>query len=218
MNIPEQTQQKEFDHYNLCALIDNTADMMWSIDTELKLITFNKPFNNYIELTSGIRYQQGDYILAPYYCEQLLKEYQGYYKRVLKGEAFVKIIYHIIDEVEYWTETSFFPIRKEDAVIGAACFARDITSKKKAEKEKAKITADVVKRNKMLEQFSHIVSHHLRMHVANIMGLISVIEISELSKAEDKKMIPKLSTSARRLDQVLKKLNQILQLNKNTNP
>lgn len=216
MNIPEEKkheQQKEFDHYNLCALINNTDDMMWSIDRELKLITFNEPFNHYVELTSGKRYAKGDYILAPFYDEKLLKEYQEFYQRTLEGERFIKIVYHRIDGVEYWTETSFYPIHKKDTVIGAACFARDITARKKAEKEKIKFIEEIVQRNKALEQFSHIVSHNLRIHVANILGLIDVIEMSEMSDPEEKKMIPKLSSSAKCLDEVLKKLNSILQLN-----
>jgi len=39
MNLKEQL---EFDHNNLKALINNTADLMWSVDREFNLITFNQ--------------------------------------------------------------------------------------------------------------------------------------------------------------------------------
>ncbi|HMI80097.1 MAG TPA: PAS domain S-box protein, partial [Ferruginibacter sp.] len=46
-------QQRDFDRNNLNALINNTSDLMWTVDKNCKLITFNQPFFEIIKLVSG---------------------------------------------------------------------------------------------------------------------------------------------------------------------
>ena len=41
--------QKEFDENNMKSLINNTADLMWSVDKHLKLITSNKAFEEMLQ-------------------------------------------------------------------------------------------------------------------------------------------------------------------------
>ncbi len=127
-------QQKEFDSNNLKALINNTNDLMWSVDKDLKLMTFNDSFNKTIELMSGKPLTKGRDILSTQFTEDQLVRYKTYYGRALSGETFT-IIDHFVSQVEVWAEISFYPIRQGDAVIGTACFSRDITERKKAEEE-----------------------------------------------------------------------------------
>lgn len=126
--------QKEFERNNLSALINNTADLMWSVDNDLKLITFNNSFNKIMELTSGKFLAKGDDILAPQYINGQLKKYKAFYERALSGESFT-IIDHTARPIEFWSEISFYPIRNGDEVIGTACFSRDITGRKNSEAE-----------------------------------------------------------------------------------
>jgi PAS domain S-box-containing protein len=72
------------------------------------------------------------------------------------------------------------PVINEKAVL---CITDDITEQKQAEEEKAKMTADIIQRNKDLEQFSYIVSHNMRAPLANILGLAEVMEISGFETA-----------------------------------
>jgi PAS domain S-box-containing protein len=130
----EAEQQKEFDSNNLKALINNTNDLMWSVDKDLKLITFNDSFNNIIKVMSGKSLSQGDDILSTQFTKEELVRYKNFYERALSGEAFT-IVDYFDYPIQLWTEISFYPIRKGDKVIGTACFSRDITEKKKAEEE-----------------------------------------------------------------------------------
>lgn len=125
-------QQREFDNNNLKALINNTEDLMWSVDKDLKLITCNEAFSKVIDFTSGKRIEKGGYILSDQFTDGQKKRYKAFYERALSGEVFT-VIDHFTHPFEFWTEVSFYPIRKGNEVIGTACFSRDITKRKKTE-------------------------------------------------------------------------------------
>jgi PAS domain S-box-containing protein len=136
-DITEQLKakrQKEFDQDNLRSLINNTKDLMWSVDCNLKLITCNDAFDEMIKLTSGKPAKNGIDILAAQFGKDRLKRYELLYKRALSGETFTATDY-FDSPFEFWTEVSFYPIRHANTVIGTACFSRDITERKNAEEE-----------------------------------------------------------------------------------
>jgi PAS domain S-box-containing protein len=103
---------------------------------------------------------------------------------------------------------------------------RDITEKKefqenleaahkKAETERERITADLLQRNKDLEQFTYIVSHNLRAPVANIMGTSEALRTMKLEDSEKEDMMFSLSASVMKLNGVIRDLNNILQTKRN---
>ncbi|HEV7779809.1 MAG TPA: PAS domain S-box protein [Chitinophagaceae bacterium] len=146
-------QQKEFDSNNLKALINNTKDLMWSVDRDLKLITFNDSFNDTITYMSGQPLVKGGNILSAHFTADQLKKYKTYYKRALNGESFT-IIDHFDGPVQIWVEISFYPIRKKDEVIGTACFSRDITERKKTE-EKIRLSEISLKQAQAIAHISN---------------------------------------------------------------
>jgi PAS domain S-box-containing protein len=105
------------------------------------------------------------------------------------------------------------PIKDEfDHVIGASIIMRDITEKKKMELENDKIMSELLQRNRDLEQFSYIISHNLRLPVANIMGISDYILNAEVNDSEEIEQLNSgLSKSVHALDGVIKDLNFILQ-------
>jgi len=102
----------------------------------------------------------------------------------------------------------------EKAVLGVVV---DITEQKQEEVERAKIVADIVQRNKDLEQFSYIVSHNLRAPVANIMGIAEVVTLPGLSRKDEKEFMENLSVCVKKLDDVILDLNYILQVKQGMN-
>ena len=126
-------QQKEFDSNNLSGLINNTEDLMWSVDRELRLITSNYAFDEVIKLISGKPLFKGDYMIAAQFSEDQQKRFPDYYKRALSGETF-NIIEHVTYPEEFWQEISFNPIGDQNSIIGVACFSRDITARIKSER------------------------------------------------------------------------------------
>jgi PAS domain S-box-containing protein len=126
--------QQEFDKNNLDALINSTTDLMWSVDKNYKLITFNRPLYNSIKLSTGKELVEGVDILSAAFSKEQSNRFKSFYERTFAGEAFTEIEY-AENEIESWLEISYYPIRNKGEVIGAACHSRDITNIKKAERK-----------------------------------------------------------------------------------
>ncbi|HXB44827.1 MAG TPA: CHASE3 domain-containing protein [Puia sp.] len=203
----------EFDKNNLEALINNTNDLMWSVDQDFKLITSNKPFNEIVRNMSGSSIKKGSNVLSAGFSEVQLNRYKEFYERAFAGESFTEIEYTVLP-VELWSEISYCPIRSAENVIGTACHSRDITKRRLAELERSEITNDLIQRNKNLEQFTYIISHNLRAPVANIIGIAYAIHFKKLEPKKEKEMMGHLITSVQKLDEVIKDLNYILQVNR----
>jgi two-component system NarL family sensor kinase len=126
-------EQIEFDRNNLAALINNTDDMMWSIDVDLRLITFNQAFNKAIVLTTGKPPVKGEKIPSSHVNENRLNTFKMLYEKALNGESFT-----ILDRLDYpadlWSEVSFYPLRNGETIIGTACFSRDVTQRTRNER------------------------------------------------------------------------------------
>jgi PAS domain S-box-containing protein len=209
-------KQQEFDSINLSALINNTKDLMWSVDKDFKLITSNQPFDETIRHISGQAIAKGSNILAPGFSPEQLKRFKIFYDRAFSGESFTEIEYTGIPD-EIWSEISYHPIRKGVEIIGTACFSRDITERKLSELERIKITNDLSQRNKDLEEFAYIVSHNLRAPVANILGAANRLSDPGLSTEKKDLLRNGLNESVTMLDGVVKDLNHILQVKREIN-
>jgi signal transduction histidine kinase len=83
---------------------------------------------------------------------------------------------------------------------------------RRAELDKNKMLTE---QNATLEQFGYITAHNLRAPLARIMGLGSIIKITEDDK-ERGIVIEKLLSSTRDLDQVIKDLNTILDIRRHS--
>lgn len=160
-------EQLAYDANNLNALINNTSDLMWSVDTNFNLITSNKPFEAIIEKVSGSIIKKGSNILLLAFPEELLARHKKQYERAFAGETFSEIEFTEMPN-ESWNEISYYPIRKKDIIIGTACHSRDITNIKKAEKELSKS-----------EAFSRGVLNSLSSHISVIDNNGNIIAVNE---------------------------------------
>jgi signal transduction histidine kinase len=83
------------------------------------------------------------------------------------------------------------------------------------EQEVEKRTREIVDHNHQLEQFAFISAHNLRAPVARILGLGEILKFSR--DAEEEKMIrEKLIHTTQELDMVVKDLNKILEIRKDS--
>lgn len=91
----------------------------------------------------------------------------------------------------------------------------DISIRKNIEREKEKITQDLVRRNHNLEQFAYIISHNLRAPVSNILSTHSILQDPKRNISEDSELVEMIHRSVVILDDVITDLNDILQIGKN---
>jgi PAS domain S-box-containing protein len=125
------------DEMNLKALINNTSDLIWSIDKDFKLITCNLAYKNIVWVQLGKDINPGDNILEYPLDPALLDSYKARFLRSLGGESFTDIV-HFNLPMEFWLEISFYPIVHKSEIVGVSCFAKDVTEKRlKEEKLKA---------------------------------------------------------------------------------
>ena len=112
------------------------------------------------------------------------------------------------EDAETWMEASISPL--SDSTV--FWVSRNITERKLAQLEHCRITQDLVQKIKDLEQFAYIVSHNLRAPVANILGITNALHAMQLSAEKRERLKADQLTCVKKLDDVIKDLNYILQL------
>lgn len=204
---------------NLSAIIENTTDLVYSLDINLKFITFNQLFKTVMKAVYGFDIEQGVSILTLIvdFDKVMAEKWHKIYAKALAGETLQFVNEYPVPDGKVYLSYSINPIRETGNVIGLSCFSRDITQQKLLEIEREKITTDLLQRNKALEQFTYIISHNLRAPVANIIGLAALVDSMEIQNTEVGAIIKNVGRSANKLDEVISDLNQVLQVNKAIN-
>ncbi|MDB5261315.1 MAG: hypothetical protein JWQ14_596 [Adhaeribacter sp.] len=115
-----------------------------------------------------------------------------------------------------WFDVSAYP-----SVNGLSVYFRDVTQRKLSEIRLQELnnslqtyTNELVLSNKGLEQFSYIVSHNLRAPVANIIGVADLLNNIDYPEKVKEDLRTGLLDNVKRLDNVIKDLNTILQVKK----
>lgn len=116
-----------------------------------------------------------------------------------------------------WIEGVMTNMLNVPNVNGFVCNFRDITERVEVDTQNEMISRDLVKRNENLEQYAYIVAHNLRGPVANLLGLANLIELPSVEAQDRERAVQHLISSARRLDEVIKDLSSILQMNEEIN-
>lgn len=203
-DITAETKLREkiiTDDLNLKALIDNTEDLIWSIDEQLNLISANQSFRNAVQVLSGKMPLPGQSILDGKFGDEAVQQWKGYYSKGLKGKRF--IIEQEADRggIMRHTETRFNPIwDKSGKVIGVSCFTRDVTELKK-------YLQRVQQQNADLMEIAWLQSHKVRSHVATILGLTELINYDNPLDDGNLTILNGVKQSSEELDKVIREIN-----------
>jgi PAS domain S-box-containing protein len=191
----KQIQEKIYNNeQNLRAIINNTRDLIWSVDKEFNIITGNRAFWDRVELLTGKTHND---ITNSDFEQEIMKRFLDHYDRAFKGEAFVTIRQRTLGGRRSFEEMSFNPIYdQQKQVIGVNCFLRDIT-------EQQRHLDRIEKQNQRLREIAWIQSHRVRAPVASILGLAQLCNLEDPGYAE---IIPMLKTSAEQLDEVIREI------------
>lgn len=96
------------------------------------------------------------------------------------------------------------------------CVGHDITPLILKQEELQNLVDVTSGQNKRLINFTYIISHNVRSHVANIIGIVDIGEIAE-NEEENKLMWNLIKESADSLDETLYNLNEVVSIQSNTN-
>jgi len=202
---------------NLRAIFNHIEYAVMLLDTTFTILSYNEVAQLWGKAVFGITMSEGEHLLSlisedrqAEHCDILnaLREKSSYDQ---------EMSYTLIDGTTEWYRVRINPVYDGGEFVGLCISAANITPRKMAEIEKIKITNDLIQHNKDLEQFAYIVSHNIRAPVANMIGLAE--ELNYDSHAEEVKRMLKreLILSAKRLDDILLDLNNILKVKREIN-
>jgi PAS domain S-box-containing protein len=197
---------------NLRTIFDNTAIAFVLIDRNFRVLSFNHEAVGRYQVAWGYTLKEGDLIIDNLNATRRSSVIQRFHT-VLTGQ---KVTYEasfpnaLNDTV--WYHVNMFPVKNESAdVEGIIISSEDITYRKKVEIERDKLTSEIARHHKDLEQFTYMVSHNLRAPVAQIKGLAFLLaDPSSADNPEFRRCLDSLTIAAENLDTVIRDLNRLL--------
>lgn len=139
-DITERKQGEELlrrSESNLNAIIENTDAFIYSVDRDLKYITYNTAMVKMMKDTYGITITPGYHVFD--FLREVdpgsIPEWNDVYSKALTGEIVKFEKEFIVDDFYSYSSVAIHPIWENKKVIGLSCFVHDITREKKAEAE-----------------------------------------------------------------------------------
>jgi hypothetical protein len=121
---------------NLRATINNTELLMWSVDREFNLITFNIPFARYMSHHYGFDVALGDAVLDHTRTSEgpeVAQMWSAHYTRALSGQIVTLHDTRHGQDIQY----SLSPIIEDNQVIGVSVFGDNVTESRTKDRQLA---------------------------------------------------------------------------------
>jgi len=150
----------------LSAIINNTHDIILSIDRNYCLIEFNEVLRGMVKKGFHKELKQGMSVfetMAPAYHAEM----KEIYARVFKGESVSSVGLYGEGLNKLFLETHYNPIRTADKITGIAIFSRDISEQKKSEEE---VLKSLKEQEVRLKAVHHRVTNNLQV-ISSILNL-----------------------------------------------
>lgn len=131
--IEDRTKTIADKEANLSSLIENTKDLICSVDRNYNLLVANRAYKQFILETYNEELKPGDNLLAGLH-EDIVSYWKPYYDRALRGESFSLIESRLVNDRTAFFEMSFHPIWTQGReVAGFSVFIHEVTQQKEAE-------------------------------------------------------------------------------------
>ena len=197
---------------NLGALVENTGDMIWSVDRDQRLITFNSAFALAVEAQSGKEPRMGG-LAADMHRPDDVAWYQDLYSKTLGGERHVVLRTDQSEVQEHYFEVYANPIQAFEGVSGAVFFGKDVTPRVRAEEALRVAKEEAVAANKAKSDFLAGMSHELRTPLNSIIGFTNIL-LKNKDERLNKKDIGFLTRVTSNGKHLLELINEVLDLAK----
>lgn len=111
----------------------------------------------------------------------------------------------------YWIELTITPVLDQNGQVEKfISIESDVTHEKKIEQQQKDLLRELTHQNQELLRFSYITSHNLRAPLANILGLLDLLEVEKWKGSEDQYVLESLKESATTLNSTLHDLVESL--------
>ncbi|MEA5404816.1 PAS domain S-box protein [Arcicella sp. DC2W] len=140
------TKALEIKTNNYEALINSTNDIIWSIDTNYRLMTANNAFHQNLFADTGKQYRMGDSVFKESLPESMSIFWKEIYDRIFLGESFVTNVdlpYKKAQTPNTLFEINANPIFKNNVIVGAALSLSDVSEKRIAEQKLSESEANL---------------------------------------------------------------------------
>ncbi len=112
-------------------------------------------------------------------------------------------------------QTSARPEAKDNGTIVWHGYMWDISERRKRREELKHFAEVTSEQNKRLLNFTYIVSHNIRSHVANLLGILNILQNDDPETKET--FVPLMQDSVNNLDESLRNLNDIVNIQTQVN-
>ena len=196
--------QKELEDqvYFTRAVIDNSVDLIFVLDSDLNLVMANKRCNELLGMSEAMI---GKNILTLFPMAVNSKSHDGIL-RALKGE-YVHIENHKAQSIDRTLESFFIPLYKQEKVGSVILIHHDITELVKASQELELKNEQLLKSNADLEQFAYVASHDLQEPLRKVIMYSQLVQ-NEKEQQKLSAYLSKISDSANRMSNLITKVLQ----------
>ena len=200
------TQEKELydairnSEQKLSATINNTKDLIWSINAQLEILYCNEAYQDFIFGLTGIVPEEGSFVLAESTSQSFIDKRIKDYNRALGGESFTTVVEQTYKGDKLYLEISSSPIvNHEGKIAGVNCIARNVTVQRQQ-------LLKIREQNEKLKEIAWIQSHKVRGPVASILGLMQLFDYSAAGNEENADLLLKMKEATTTLDNVIREI------------
>lgn len=182
----------------LNAIYNNTHSIRFLVTPDYTILFFNKKANENTVLLHKKKLKIGDNFIN--YAKDILNttdnNLESDFEAAIQGAYVVRENEIQHPDHSLWFKTEYYPVYTDKKLIGVSISSRNISEKKKNE-------IFIKKQNDALSDIISFQSHEVRRPIANILGIINVLDKSSLSE-ENKNWIELLDISVKELDDTIK--------------
>ncbi|SMD42497.1 PAS domain S-box-containing protein [Aquiflexum balticum DSM 16537] len=149
------------------------------------------------------------------YENENIHEIEGYFKKVLNGEA---VVFEVGVDKQYYLKNGVPLVNDKGIIDRILLVSQNITEIKISESEREQLIRDLKSQNEELQRFAYIISHNLRAPIVNISSLLDLYNSSNPSDIENYEIIENLKISTDILHSTLEDLIEVVSIKKNKLP
>lgn len=196
------------------AILENTDNIVFSIDTGFRLTVLNSKFVTTIRASYGKTLHLGDDLLDASPSE-VAEVWRPRYERALDGESFrVEEVFKVKGK-RFYFDVSLKPIREQGRVTGAAIYSRDITKQKAREREWLEAKERAEESDRLKSAFLANMSHEIRTPLNAVMGFAQLLKSGGGTKAEREKFVDIILSNGNHLLRILGDIIELAQIESN---